>query len=293
MRFLKAEFLHARKSLGVLKIILPYSTKFPVPNVRLIPFAILLTLFVTGSSAMGQTSEGRGKNNPYSPSPVGKVEEKQSLAAPAKTSPNEAVFIMLSQKTPDTKNLPTVAQRLFKITKHAESRSMPPTEIYRVGVGDILFVNLKNAAQGSRYCTVRPDGTIDFPLAGEDLLVADQTVDDIEEMLATGITLFPDPQLEVKVREYASHKITVSGMVDNAGDISLQREAMPLFVIRSEAVVSPNATKAVIKRAPLLKPESYDLRAADTDNVLIYSGNSVEFTSDKQAVSVNVIEIRK
>ena len=50
--------------------------------------------------------------------------------------------------------------------------------------------------------------------------------------------------------------------------------------IRAEAVVDPKATKAVITRAPLLKLETYDLRDANTDNVLIYPGNSVEFKSD-------------
>ena len=100
-------------------------------------------------------------------------------------------------------------------------------------------------------------------------------------MLSSGITLFTDPQIEVKIREYASHKITVSGLIENPGEKSLQREAIPLFVIRSEAVVSSKATKAIVKRAPLLKLESYDLRAADTDSVLIYPGNSVEFTVDQ------------
>ncbi|MFN0279728.1 MAG: polysaccharide biosynthesis/export family protein [Pyrinomonadaceae bacterium] len=181
---------------------------------------------------------------------------------------------------------PTIAQRTFKIAKNGESHSIQPTEIYKVGVGDVLFVNLKNSAQGSRYCTVQPDGTIDFPLTGENLIVANQTVDAIEEMLASGITLFSDPQVEVKVREYSSHKITVSGMVEHPGEKSLQREAMPLFVIRSEAVANPAATKVVIKRAPLLKLETYNLNTPDTDNILIYPGNAVEFTGDGNSLSI-------
>jgi protein involved in polysaccharide export with SLBB domain len=147
----------------------------------------------------------------------------------------------------------------------------------------VLFINLKNSPQGSRYCTVLANGKIDFPLGGEDLVAAGQTVDAIAEMLASNITLFPNAQVEVKVREYGSHKITVSGMVGNAGDKNLQREAMPVYAIRSEAVVSPKATKAIIKRAPLLKLETYELHDAATDSVMIYPGNSIEFTSDVQA----------
>ena len=69
-------------------------------------------------------------------------------------------------------------------------------------------------------------------------------------------------------------------MVENAGEKSLQREAIPLFVVRAEAGVDEKAKKALVKRAPLLKIESYDLSDANTDNVLVYPGNSVEFAGD-------------
>jgi protein involved in polysaccharide export with SLBB domain len=147
-------------------------------------------------------------------------------------------------------------------------------------VGDVLFVNVKNSPNGSGYCTVRTDGTIDFPLAGDNLVAADKPIDSIVSMLESGITLFPDPIIEVTIREYGSHKMTVSGMVDNPGEKSLQREAIPLYVVRADAVVDPKATKAIITRGPQLKVESYDLRDAETDNVLVYPGNSVEFTHE-------------
>lgn len=257
-------------------MILSNTIKFQLPNLRSTPLALIVFL-ISISAASGQATN---KNNPYSPSPEEKPQEKQSQTETSNSSPMQAAFIMQDQ---NTQNLPSVAHRTFKIAKDVETRSIPPSEIYKVGVGDVLFVNLKNSAQGSRYCTVQPDGTIDFPLAGENLIVADHTVDYIEKLLASGITLFPDPQIEVKVREYASHKITVSGMVEIPGEKSLQREAVPLFVIRSGAVVSPKAATVVIKRDPLLEPESYDLRTADTDNVLIYPGNTVEFTVDSNS----------
>lgn len=154
---------------------------------------------------------------------------------------------------------------------------MPPSETYNVGVGDVLFVNLKNSPQGSRECTVRSDGSIDFPLAGEDIVVVGQTRKTIESMLAAGVTLFRDPHIEVSVRRYASHKVTVSGLAENTGEISLRREAIPLFVIRSETSVRTTATKVTVKRAPLLKLETYNLHDPATDDVLIFPGNSVNF----------------
>jgi protein involved in polysaccharide export with SLBB domain len=246
---------------------------------RAVPYlsAAGLVCFAVFAQAIGQTNDRRGNNNPYSPSPDRKTRpDVPTIKTPVGTNSGEVAFV--TQTGPQAR--PTVAQQTFKIVKAADMGAVKPTELYKVGVGDVLFVNLKNSSQSSGYYTVRGDGTIDFPLAGEKVIVADQTVEDIEEMLASGITLFPDPQVEVKVREYGSHKITVSGMVDRPGEKNLQREAIPLFVIRAEAIANSRATKAIVTRAPLLKAESYDLSDSKTDDVLIYPGNSVEFTGD-------------
>jgi protein involved in polysaccharide export with SLBB domain len=253
-----------------------------VPNNRPILLAAMSILFAS-MAGFAQIADTGKRNNPYSPSPRGKSDEKQIATAAVKTGPIDAVFVMQNSEMSQTDYRPIVARQSVKNPTIKEPRPLLPSEIYKVGVGDVLFVNLKNSAQGSSYCTVRPDGKIDFPLAGDELIVAGQTVDTIKEIITSGITLFSDPQIEVTVREYASHKITVSGMVETPGERNLQREAMPLFAIRSEAVVSPKATKAVVKRAPLLKLESYDLRDPATDSVLIYPGNSIEFTSDNQS----------
>jgi polysaccharide export outer membrane protein len=146
-----------------------------------------------------------------------------------------------------------------------------------------LLVNIKNTPQGSGYYTVRTDGTIDFPLAGENVVAAGRTMDEIEESLASAITLYSNPQLEVKVREYTSHKINVSGLVDNPGEKSLQREAVPLFVIKAEAIVERSATKATVTRAQQAIPKTFDLRNSETDSVLIYPGDTVVFTDDSGA----------
>jgi protein involved in polysaccharide export with SLBB domain len=253
-----------------------------IPNpfrVPALPLFLLASLVVCCASVSAQSdNNNRGRNNPYSPSP-----SRRAKTAPlgSAADPNEAAFIMQSGATADADNRLTIAQRTYKIAKAADLRAMPPTDVYKVGVGDVLFINLKNAAQGSGYHTVRQDGTIDFPLAGEELIVAGQTVDDIEETLASHITLYPDPQVEVKIREYGSHKVTVSGLVDDPGEKNLQREAIPLYVIKAEAIVSPRAAKVFITRAPLLKLETYDLHDANTDNILVYPGNAVEFAADQ------------
>lgn len=269
--------------LEVLTMIQSFPTKTRVSWATPGLMTILVMVLAAYGAALGQNGDTRGRNNPYSPSPGHKVKQEEPAppAAPVGTAPGKVAFVMQGQSQPTGEETrPTVAQRTYKIAKNAELNTRPPTEIYKIGVGDVLFVNLKNSAGSSGYHTVRRDGTIDFPLAGENVVVADQTVESIEEILASAITLFPDPQVEVKVREFGSHKITVTGLVDNAGEKNLQREAMPLFVVRAGAGVHPGATKAIITRAPLLKIETYDLRDSKTDDILIYPGNSVEFSGN-------------
>lgn len=252
---------------------------------------IALTLVV--GDGLGQSNEGRSRNNPYSPSPKGKAGGNGNAEPPASSRNDGSVsFVMqksghVSGEVAKTESdRPTIAQATFKIAKAADAKALPPTEIYKVGVGDVLYVGLRNSPQGSGYFTVRPDGTIDYPLAGENVQVVDQTIDTIEEMLSASITLFKDPQVEVKVRQYASHRITVSGMVENAGDKYLQREAMPLFAIRAEAVTSPKAKKVSIRRGTQ-KVEILDLNDPQTENTLIQPGDVIEFIGDSLPVGSN------
>ncbi len=112
-----------------------------------------------------------------------------------------------------------------------------------------MIISLQNApGNATNYFTVLSDGTIDYPLAGEMVSVQGLTTEEIEDLLEEKIKLYENPQVVVKVREFASHTFTVLGLVEKAGEKFLQREAMPLYVVRAEAVTQPQATVAVIKR---------------------------------------------
>lgn len=215
------------------------------------------------------------RNNPYSANPVSRVEPQEQPVA--KIQP---VIINVGEQRP------TVSQQAPKVARNTVAVPTPLTETYKIGIGDVLFVNLKNAPKAAGYYTVRGDGTIDFPLAGESPLVLEKTVEQIENSLADAVTLYANPQIEVKIREYGSHKINVSGMAERVGERSLQREAMPLFAIRAEALVSSSATKVFIRRSAVSQIETYDLRDEKTGDVLIYPGNTLEFTADGQKSSL-------
>lgn len=195
------------------------------------------------------------KINPYSPSPT----HAQSKQAPVERS-----------------------EVLFKIgdARRVETPPTDPTRIYRVGSGDVLSVHLPVSGRMPSYYTVRPDGTIDFPLAGGYLSVAGQTVDQIASIVSTRVTIYTNARTDVRVREYASHRITVAGLVDRPGEKYLQREAIPLYVIRAESGVSTLATRAIITRGAKEPKELILLKDAVADNTLIYPGYSLEFVAE-------------
>jgi len=178
----------------------------------------------------------------------------------------------------------SVANKTLEVAKRASNIAISPTEIYKIGVGDVLFVSLQNApAKVSTYFTVLNDGTIDYPLAGEMVSVGGLTTEEVEDLLKQKIKLYENPQVSVKVREHASHSITVLGMVEKAGEKYLQREAMPLFIVRAEAVVQPKANTVVIKRANSIV-ETINLRDPKSEDILIFPGDIVEFKTNEISI---------
>lgn len=186
------------------------------------------------------------------------------------------------ESNPDQKeNFQTVAQKTLDIAKRASKAALPPTEVYKIGVSDVLFISLQNvSSQAAKYYTVLDDGTIDYPLAGELVPVTAYTTDEVEDYLREKIKLYENPEVSVKVREHASHKISVFGLVEKPGDKFLQREAIPLYVVRAEAVVKPEATQVIIKRKDS-KTEEFNLSDAKYGDVLVLPGDIVEFTGNE------------
>lgn len=123
------------------------------------------------------------------------------------------------------------------------------TRIYRVGVGDVLDIRLLNAStNSSTLYTVLAGGLIEYPLIGAPLEVAHLTTDEIDSLLTPRIKLYDNPQVVVSVRQYVSHSVTITGLVNNPGSKIISREAVPLYVILAEAQPRTEAGRAVIMR---------------------------------------------
>lgn len=240
--------------------------------------ALIFVLFSSeAASAQEQTAKPKKINFGYSKNP-----DRKPKKQPVELSDNSQIEDKVSAEISKEISKPeedTIAKKTLEIAKKASSRNLPPTEIYKVGVGDILFISLQNApAKDSTYFTVLNDGTIDYPLAGKLISVAGLTTDEIEELLRENINLYENPQVSVRVRDYASHPITVLGLVEKAGEKFLQREAIPLFVIKAEAVVQPKAAQVVIRRADSTT-EAHSLSDPKTDETLVFPGDIIEFSA--------------
>jgi protein involved in polysaccharide export with SLBB domain len=238
-------------------------------------------LFISGQIVGQEKREVRKVNFGYSTNPIVKTKKdkkKETNNPPAAIKGTNANSAKIEGPIPKKENL-TVAKKTLEVAKKVSKATLAPTEIYQIGVGDVLFISLQNSPGSSKYYTVLNDGTIDYPLAGELVSVSGLTTDEIEEFLRDKIKLFENPDVSVKVREFNSHQISVLGLAENTGNISLQREAVPLYVIKTQAIVKPEASKVLIKRKKQ-KPEEYDLSETKFGESLIYPGDIIEFIGE-------------
>lgn len=238
-----------------------------------------------------QTTETVRRNSPFSPNPKRKDVSAQTASnsgKPAEKQTGNVVSVDSLNKIPvetasntQYKNVNfesrSAANKTLEVAKRAAAATASPTEVYRVGIGDVLFISLQNApAKDSTYFTVLKDGTIDYPLANEMVSVSGLTTDEIESNLKTKIKLFENPIVSVNVREHNSHSYKVLGAVEKPGEKFIQSEAVPLFVVRAESSVQSNVTGVVVNRANGTT-ENIDAKDSHYDEVLIFSGDIVEF----------------
>lgn len=244
--------------------------------------AVVVALSTT--AIFGQVSDTSNRNNPFAPSPKAKIKTGDPGAKSVVIEPvaNNLTASNTEQPAPPR----SIARETYDIAKRAAKATVAATSVYRVGTGDVLVIEIKNAGAAPSYYTVQNDGTIDFPLAGENVVVSGQTVDEIEDSLTAAIKLYEAPEVSVKIREYVSHGVLVNGLVDVPGFHQIQRDAVPLYVLRAAAVVSPRASGVTIKREKDSKIESFLLANTNADGVLIYAGDSVEFTGSGDASTV-------
>ena len=160
------------------------------------------------------------------------------------------------------------------------------TEIYRVGVGDVLDIRLLNSAnsKSSTLFTVVAGGVIDLPVAGGSISVAGLTSDEIQNIISAELkrrAVEENARVSVGVRQYVSHAVTVTGLVVNPGTRFLRRERVPLYVVLAESQLRNDGARVVILRDGT-PGQPHDLSDPETLNLTVQSGDVITVTSRPQ-----------
>ena len=159
------------------------------------------------------------------------------------------------------------------------------TDIYKVGVGDVLDVRLLNSAgNGSTLYTVIEGGLIDFPLAGKPIPVAGLTTKDIQTRITSELkrlSMDERARIVVGVRQYASHTVLITGLASNPGTKILRREAVPLYVLLAEVQPRPEAARAAIIREGTPN-QVVDLSDSAALNFIVRTGDVINLTTRPQ-----------
>jgi polysaccharide export outer membrane protein len=111
------------------------------------------------------------------------------------------------------------------------------------------------------------------------------TTDEIGARLAAELKrrgVFDRAQFRIVVRDYASHTATVSGLVDQPGAKILRREAVPLYVVLSEANPRAEAGRAVIISRATGQSKTIDLSDSAALNELVSHGDIINITARPQ-----------
>jgi polysaccharide export outer membrane protein len=118
---------------------------------------------------------------------------------------------------------------------------------YKVGVGDVLELEVFGNEDLTRSPTVQTDGTITLPLLGE-VPVAGLSVPEIKQKLTALLAkdYLVNPQVEVRVKEYQSQSVTVIGEVNTPGRKPLRGRTRLIDVLVESGGFTPRASGEIV-----------------------------------------------
>jgi protein involved in polysaccharide export with SLBB domain len=153
------------------------------------------------------------------------------------------------------------------------------TTSYRVGTGDVLDIRLLNASKSeSTLFTVMEGGLLEYPLAGDPLQVNGMTTEEIGASITSKVKIYDKPKVIVSVRQYGSHNVIVTGLVNDPGTKALRREAVPLYVLLAEAQPRHEAGQATIMRGGSSRI-TVDLADSTATSTLVYPGDVITLSA--------------
>src|SRR5712692_7233931 len=117
-------------------------------------------------------------------------------------------------------------------------------EEYRIGTDDVLHVIVWDNKDLEQTITVRPDGKISFPLAGE-IQAQDLTVPQLTEVLTQRLsTAVKNPNVSVMVKEIRSYRVHFVGRIVRPGVYPIKAGTPLLQALTLAGGTSDNADLA-------------------------------------------------
>lgn len=160
---------------------------------------------------------------------------------PAANGPNTDT---IKPSTPDAATAP-VSDAATAPAKDAQETI--PRETYIVQPGDILTISVWRERDLQGELAVRPDGGINFPLAG-DIVVAGKTIEQIQKDIAAKLTKYvPDPVVTASVKQSQGNKIYVVGKVNKPGEFASNRTIDVMQALSMAGGLNPFAAMNKIK----------------------------------------------
>ena len=205
--------------------------------------------------------------------------------APATEKPNATTGDTSSTTPIASSSEPGMTTAPVTAAKAPVADDAPLTDIYRVGVGDVLDVRLLNsAANHSTLYSVIDGGLLDFPIAGAPIPVAGLTTKEIQARISSELkrlAVADQSQVAVGIRQYGSHTVVVTGLVGSPGTKVLRREAVPLYVLLAEIQPRLDAARVSIMRAGVA-PQTLDLNDSAALNLIVRPGDVINLTARQQ-----------
>jgi polysaccharide export outer membrane protein len=131
----------------------------------------------------------------------------------------------------------------------------PAHNDYVVQPGDILEISVWKEKDLQREVLVRPDGGLNFPLAG-DIIASGQTIDQLQKDITAKLTKFvPDPVVSVAVKQAQGYKIFVVGKVNKPGEFIANRNVDVMQALSMAGGITPFAAENKIKILRRVKGE--------------------------------------
>ena len=143
----------------------------------------------------------------------------------------------------------TDAERLRQLA--LDRARLQRSEIYRIGAGDLLEINVFDLAEMNRKVRVSSSGFIQLPLIGAVKAMGLSEAELASQIVARLTKSFmQDPQVDVFVEEYKSQQVAVTGSVAKPGLYPLTRERYSILDMLSEAGGLTKEAGAVIEFIP-------------------------------------------